>query len=96
MKYQPSAVSVVWSVCRRVLPQEQWEVLITGHHRGFIDWDTFQANQSRIAANTRPRAHQPGTGAVREGCALLQGLATCGTCGRKLAVYYDVDKVNGA
>ena len=34
-------------------------------------------------------AHQPGTGAVREGCALLQGLATCGTCGRKLAVYYD-------
>ena len=40
-------------------------------------------------ANTRPKAHQPGTGAVREGCALLQGLATCGTCGRKLAVYYD-------
>ena len=30
-----------------------------------------------------------GTGAVREGCALCQGLATCGTCGRKLAVYYD-------
>jgi len=34
-------------VSRRVLPQTQWEVLITGHHRGFIDWDTFQANQSR-------------------------------------------------
>ena len=30
-------------------------------------------------------ARRPGTGAVREGCALLQGLATCGTCGRKLA-----------
>jgi hypothetical protein len=26
---------------------------------------------------------------VREGCALLQHLATCGVCGRKLAVYYD-------
>jgi len=25
---------------------------------------------------------------VREGCALLQGLATCGTCGRKLAIFY--------
>jgi hypothetical protein len=25
---------------------------------------------------------------VREGCALLQGLAVCGTCGRKLAVFY--------
>ena len=74
---------------RRKLPQGEWEVLITDHHRGFIDWDTYQANQARIGANTRPRAHEPGTGAVREGCALLQGLATCGTCGRKLAVYYD-------
>jgi DNA invertase Pin-like site-specific DNA recombinase len=74
---------------RRVLPQEQWQVVIKDHHPGFIDWDTYQANQVRIGANTRPRAHQPGTGAVREGCALLQGLATCGNCGRKLAVYYD-------
>jgi DNA invertase Pin-like site-specific DNA recombinase len=74
---------------RRTLAQPDWEVLITEHHPGFIDWDTYQANQARIGANTRPRAHQPGTGAVREGAALLQGLASCGTCGRKLAVYYD-------
>jgi DNA invertase Pin-like site-specific DNA recombinase len=79
----------VLRVRRRVLPQGEWEVLITGHHRGFIDWDTYQANQHKIGQNIRPMAHQPGTGAVREGCALLQGLATCGTCGRKLAVYYD-------
>ena len=76
-------------VRRHKLPQGEWEVLITNHHRGFIDWDAYQANQTRIGGNTRPQAHQPGTGAVREGCALLQGLATCGTCGRKLAVYYD-------
>ncbi|MEV2226925.1 recombinase family protein [Nocardia vinacea] len=76
-------------VSRHKLPQGEWEVLITDHHEGFIDWNTFQDNQSRIGANIRPTAHQPGTGAVREGCALLQGLATCGTCGRKLAVYYD-------
>jgi DNA invertase Pin-like site-specific DNA recombinase len=73
----------------RRLPAEQWEVLIPGHHEGFIDWDTYQANQQRLAGNIRPRAHEPGTGAVREGCALLQGLASCGVCGRKLAVYYD-------
>ena len=79
----------VLRVRRRLLPQSEWVVLITGHHRGFIDWDTSQANQHKIAQNIRPMAHQPGTGAVREGCALLQGLATCGTCGRKLAVYYD-------
>jgi DNA invertase Pin-like site-specific DNA recombinase len=73
---------------RRRLPRDQWEVLITDHHPGFIDWDTYQANQARIGQNIRPQAHQPGTGAVREGCALLQGLATCGQCGRKLAVFY--------
>jgi DNA invertase Pin-like site-specific DNA recombinase len=74
---------------RRSLPQDQWGVLITGHHEGFISWDAYQASQERLAGNIRPRHHQPGTGAVREGCALLQGLATCGSCGRKLAVYYD-------
>jgi DNA invertase Pin-like site-specific DNA recombinase len=72
----------------RRLPRDQWEVLIPDHHPGFIDWDTYLANQARIGTNIRPQARQPGTGAVREGCALLQGLATCGTCGRKLAIFY--------
>jgi DNA invertase Pin-like site-specific DNA recombinase len=72
----------------RRLPRDQWEVLIPDHHPGFIDWDTYLANQQRIGTNTRPQARQPGTGAVREGCALLQGLATCGACGRKLAIFY--------
>jgi DNA invertase Pin-like site-specific DNA recombinase len=75
-------------VRQRRVPRDEWEVLITEHHPGFIDWDTYQANQDRIGGNIRPQAHQPGTGAVREGCALLQGLATCGSCGRKLAVFY--------
>ncbi|WP_405525498.1 recombinase family protein [Streptomyces canus] len=73
---------------RRVLPRDQWQVLIEDHHEGFITWEEYLANQDKIASNTRPRRHEPGTGAVREGCALLQGLAVCGTCGRKLAVFY--------
>jgi DNA invertase Pin-like site-specific DNA recombinase len=59
---------------RRVLPREQRQVLITGHHQGFIDWETYLANTEKIAANTRPERHEPGTGAVREGAALLQDL----------------------
>ena len=74
---------------RRRIGRDEWEVFIPDHHQGFLDWDDYLANQQRIGRNIRPTAHQPGTGAVREGCALLQGLATCGTCGRKLAVYYD-------
>jgi DNA invertase Pin-like site-specific DNA recombinase len=71
----------------RRLPRSEWSVLLQDHHEGFIDWETFEANQVRIGSNTRPRPHEPG-GAVREGAALLQGLATCGGCGRGLRVYY--------
>ena len=69
-------------------PPAEWGVLIPDHHPGYVDKATFQANQERIGANTRPRAHQAG-GAVREGSALLQGIAVCGRCGRKLHVAYD-------
>src|SRR5215472_6466487 len=58
-----------------------------GYHPGFIDWQTYEANQERIARNTRPGPHQAG-GAVREGGALLQGLARCGHCGRRLHTHY--------
>ena len=71
----------------RHLPIEQWPVLIPDHHPGFIDWATFQANQARLDSNTRPQPHQSG-GAVREGSALLQGVATCGHCGRRLHTHY--------
>ena len=71
----------------RRLPQSEWQVLIWDHHPGYIDKPTFENNRERIARNTRPRAHEPG-GAVREGQALLQGIAVCGRCGRKLKVHY--------
>jgi DNA invertase Pin-like site-specific DNA recombinase len=70
----------------RHLPQHEWAVLIRQHHEGFIDWETYEMNRARIASNTRPGPHR--AGAVREGAALLQGLATCGVCGRRLRVYY--------
>jgi DNA invertase Pin-like site-specific DNA recombinase/predicted DNA-binding transcriptional regulator AlpA len=72
----------------RKLPRSQWSVLIPNHHQGFIDWSTYENNRARIAANTHPRPHQSGGGAVREGTALLQGLAVCGLCGRKLRTHY--------
>jgi len=71
----------------RRLPRSEWGVFLPNHHEGFINWDTYERNQARIASNTRPEPHKAG-GAVREGAALLQGIATCGRCGRKLKVYY--------
>ena len=71
----------------RRLPRQEWQVLLPDHHPGFIDWETYEDNRARIGSNTRPRPHSPG-GAVREGAALLQGLASCGRCGRRLVVAY--------
>src|SRR6201998_816368 len=71
----------------RKLPPSEWSVLIPEHHTGFIDWATYEANRSRIAANTHPQPHHSG-GAVREASALLQGLASCGACGRRLRTHY--------
>jgi DNA invertase Pin-like site-specific DNA recombinase/uncharacterized protein YndB with AHSA1/START domain len=71
----------------RLRPMAEWPVLLREHHRGYIDWATFQSNQTRIDANVHPEPHQAG-GAVREGAALLQGLATCGKCGRRLHTHY--------
>ena len=71
----------------RHLPRSEWQVLIPDHHPGFIDWQSYKANRERIACNTRPGPHQA-SGAVREGSALLQGLARCGHCGRRLHTHY--------
>jgi DNA invertase Pin-like site-specific DNA recombinase/uncharacterized protein YndB with AHSA1/START domain len=71
----------------RHLPLAEWAVLLPDHHQGFIDWASYQANQARLDANVHPQPHQAG-GAVREGAALLQGLAICGKCGRHLHTHY--------
>jgi len=71
----------------RRVPRSQWQVLIQNHHKGFIDWNTYEMNRHRISNNAHPTTHQA-TGAIREGAALLQGIATCGRCGRRLRVYY--------
>jgi predicted DNA-binding transcriptional regulator AlpA len=63
----------------RLLPRDQWAVLICDHHPGFITWAQYEANLKVLAGNRRPRAGEGG-GALREGPALLQGLIRCGRC----------------
>src|SRR4051794_37121001 len=65
---------------------ETWEVLIRGHHDGYIDWAEFERNQALLAANAYGRVG--GVKSGRGGRALLTGTLTCGRCGRGLAVAY--------
>ena len=72
----------------RKLPRSEWQVLIHDHHPAYIDRSTHEGILERLSRNTRPLPHGAGKGAVREGTALLQGLGTCGECGRRLATHY--------
>ena len=78
--------------CGRLpVPMPQWEVLITGHHPGYISWEEYLANQERLHANcSAPRGQ--GGGAVREGRGLLQGIVRCGRCGRMMRVGYQASR----
>jgi DNA invertase Pin-like site-specific DNA recombinase/predicted DNA-binding transcriptional regulator AlpA len=69
------------------VPRDQWAVLIPEHHRGFIDWPTYEANTVALRANWRP-PRGSGGGAAREGAALLQGRIRCGRCGRMMQTSY--------
>ena len=54
---------------RRMLPRDQWEVLIPDHHPGFTDWDTYLANQAphrhQHPPAGPPAGHRRGPGRLR-------------------------------
>ena len=66
------------------LPRDQWEVLIRGHHAGYITFEAYLANEAKLAANRTNAGARP----PREGTALCQGIVFCGACGRSVQVRY--------
>jgi hypothetical protein len=66
------------------LPRAEWAVLIPDHHEGYIDWDTFLANEAKLAGNRTSAGARP----PREGLALCQGIVFCGSCGRAMPTHY--------
>lgn len=78
----------------RPLPPEAWQVLLRDAFPGYISWEEYERNQTTLAANWQATRFasadravaQPGR--VGTGRALLQGIAFCGHCGRRLRVRY--------
>jgi len=69
----------------RAKPVEEWHVFMKGHHEGYINEDEFNLNQARLMMNNTNTSPVPPT---REGAALLQGIAICGVCGKKMLAQY--------
>ena len=72
----------------RQLPREQWTTLIPDAHPGYLTWEQFEHNQKLLAANAYAHGSDRAAGPAREGPALLQGLAICGRCGRRMTIRY--------
>jgi DNA invertase Pin-like site-specific DNA recombinase len=73
----------------QLLPRDQWTSLIMGAHPGYISFETFEANSDKLLANAQAYGQDRHAGPAREGPALLQGLAVCGRCGRRMTVRYN-------
>lgn len=77
--------------CRRIatvkVALEDWFVCLRDAHPAYIDWEEFMANQRQLADNlNRYEAGRPGV--PRKGSALLQGIVSCGRCGRRMCLRY--------
>jgi hypothetical protein len=70
---------------KRWLPMAQWQVLKRDVLPAYIRWDRYLANLDRLQQN---RSGPESTGTARRGAALLSGLVTCATCGRRLRTCY--------
>ncbi len=66
---------------RKTVSRDDWHVLIEDHHEGYVTWQAWLEVQERLSANAISR--EP-----RDGAALLQSLAVCGQCGRRVLTRY--------
>jgi DNA invertase Pin-like site-specific DNA recombinase len=69
----------------KLLPMEQWKVLLRDRLPAYITWEQYLANRERARQNrTCPEGH----GAARGGSALLPGLVHCASCGWRMSTQY--------
>jgi DNA invertase Pin-like site-specific DNA recombinase len=69
------------------LPEEEWEIVVSGVYPAFITEEQYARNREQLRANMYNFIHRH-PGAPREGTALVQGLVLCGRCGRRMQVQY--------
>lgn len=74
------------------LPREEWMVLIKDSHPGYISWEEYEKNVQQLKENAKAHGKESRKCPPREGPALLQGIAVCGKCGKKMTVRYHVRK----
>jgi DNA invertase Pin-like site-specific DNA recombinase len=72
-----------------IVPRDEWLVLIPGAHPGYISFEEYETNQTKLRACSQAYGHDRRKSPPREGPALLQGVAICGFCGNRMTIRYN-------
>ncbi len=91
-QHRSSTKNTPHRVKQRLTNPEDWTFLHLEAHPGYISWEQFQRNQRRLDDNCTG-TDENRRGPAREGTALLQGIAICGRCGRRMTIHYLQDGV---
>ena len=67
---------------------DQWHAFIKDAHVGYITWEEYMDNLKRLDDNRSDKKNRQARGAPRNGEAMLQGLAICGRCGRRMRTFH--------
>ena len=73
---------------RRVLPLDQWKVLEKDRHPGYISWDQYERNLTKIQGNSFMSGNSSQE-TPRRGSSLLSGLMRCARCTNHLHIARD-------
>ncbi len=73
---------------QKILPREQWRVVVKDKYPAYVTWDTFEKIQEMLRDNHAEYDRNKTRGVPRDGEALLHGIVYCGACGHKMVVQY--------
>lgn len=73
---------------QKMLPREQWRIVVKNKYPAYVSWDTFENIQSMLRDNYAEYDRNKTRGIPRDGEALLHGIVYCGACGHKMVVQY--------
>jgi DNA invertase Pin-like site-specific DNA recombinase len=72
----------------KMLPREQWRIVVRDKYPAYISWETFEQIQAMLQDNYAEYDRNKTRGVPRDGEALLHGIVYCGACGHKMLVQY--------
>ena len=72
----------------KIRPREQWHTLLPNSHESYITFEEYERNEKQLLQNAQSYGNDRRKSPPREGPALLQGIAICGKCGRRMTLRY--------